>query len=478
MSSRPDLDRLERDLKAALDRKTYRRIDFFEPYPKQREFFELGATKRERALIAGNQVGKTFAGADEAALHMTGEYPADWTGRRFDRPTRGWIAGETAVLVRDVQQQKLCGQPGVDTSLGTGMIPREAFADRPTLSRGVSDAFDTIQVRHVSGGISTGTFKSYEQGRQKFQGEPVDWIWLDEEPPMDIYSECLTRTTATNGIVFCTFTPLQGMSDVVLRYLNEPSGDRAWVGMTIDDALHIPADKRAAIIAGYPAHEREARARGVPVLGSGRVFPISEETITEPQITEIPLHWKKIWGLDFGTDHPFAAVLNAWDVESDVWHVLHAIRIPDQFPIHHAAAMKPIGGAVPVAYPHDGNIRDKGSGDTVAKLYKGEGLNMLPEHATWPDGSMSTEAAIMEMEKRMTTGRFKVAAHLAQWFEEFRLYHRENGVLVKKRDDLLSATMKALMMKRYAKSGALGPGGRPKRPASQIADGVDFDVFA
>jgi hypothetical protein len=82
------------------------------PYPKQREFFDAGRTKRERLLIAGNQNGKTHAGGFEAALHLTGDYPDWWQGRRFEKPTRGWIAGETSLAVRDIQQKKLCGEPG------------------------------------------------------------------------------------------------------------------------------------------------------------------------------------------------------------------------------------------------------------------------------------------------------------------------------------------------------------------------------
>jgi phage terminase large subunit-like protein len=114
--------------------------------------------------------------------------------------------------VRDIQQKKLCGEPGVDAAFGTGMIPKAAFADKPSLARGVTDAYDTIQVRHKSGGVSVGRFKSYEQGRAKFQGETLDWLWFDEEPPEDVYSEGLTRTVATGGMAYMTFTPLKGRS--------------------------------------------------------------------------------------------------------------------------------------------------------------------------------------------------------------------------------------------------------------------------
>ena len=148
--------------------------------------------------------------------------------------------------MRDVQQTKLCGEPGVDALFGTGMIPKDLFVDKPSLARGITDAYDTIQVRHVSGGVSVARFKSYEQGREKFQGETLDWLWFDEEPPMDIYSEGLTRTAATHGIVFMTFTPLQGPTGVVMRFLDEPSPYRGVVTMTIDDAEHISPDEKSA----------------------------------------------------------------------------------------------------------------------------------------------------------------------------------------------------------------------------------------
>src|SRR5690348_8058531 len=131
------------------DQKKYNRLAYFEPYDKQRQFFNLGDSVRERLLMAGNQVGKSEAGAFEAACHMTGLYPPWWKGRKWDRPVRCWFAGETSTAVRDIQQKKLCGEPGVDTEYGAGLIPRECFADKPSLARGVTDAYDTIQVKHA-----------------------------------------------------------------------------------------------------------------------------------------------------------------------------------------------------------------------------------------------------------------------------------------------------------------------------------------
>jgi phage terminase large subunit-like protein len=449
----------------------------FLPYPKQMEFFALGATKRERLLMAGNQLGKSMAGAFEVACHLTGEYPDWWKGRRWDRAVIGWAGGESSTAVRDIAQRKLCGPPGVEAMLGTGMIPKRALIGK-SLGHGASDAFDTIKVKHVSGGVSELNFKSYEQGRTKWQGASLDVLWLDEEPPLDIYIEGLARISATKGMAFTTFTPLQGMLNVVPRFLNEASPDRAVVQMGINDALHFTPEERAAVIAGYPAHEREARANGVPLLGSGRVWEdVVEADITETlPLAEVPFEWTKLWGVDFGIAHPFAAVLIAWDRDADCIHVLHAIRMTNALPVMHAAAMKPIGAAVSVAYPHDGTQRDKGSGITLARQYKAEGLPMLPEHATHADGGYQTEPGILEMLQRMRTGRLKVAAHLSEWWNEFRNYHRKDGLIVKMNDDLMSATRIAVMARRHARSGALGSRAR-RRDGPQIAQGVDFDPW-
>ncbi len=475
----PSLDDLKEILAGleALDyRRTYQKFYDFAPYPKQMEFLALGRIKRERLLIAGNQNGKTHTGAFEAAAHLTGLYPDWWRGRRFDKPTKGWVAGETSLVVRDVQQKKLCGEPGVDEEFGTGMIPKDLFVDKPSLARGITDAYDTIQVRHVSGGVSVARFKSYEQGRTKFQGESIDWGWADEEPPEDVYAELLTRTVATGGMCFMTFTPLKGRSSVVMRFLDEPDDYRGVTTMTIDDALHIPAAERAKIIAAFLPHEREARARGVPTLGSGRIFMTPETIITEPPIEYIPEHWVKLWGIDFGIGHPFAAALLLWDRDNDVIHVHHAYRVADALPIQHAFAMKQIGAAVPVAWPKDGADREKSSGEPLAAAYKKHDLRMLSEHATWPDGKLSTEAGILEMDDRMRSGRFKVAAHLSEWFDEYRFYHRKDGQIVKMKDDLMSATRVGVMMKRFARAVTLGSKA-PPRITGDTADGMDFDIF-
>ncbi len=460
--------------------KKYSRMRFFCPYPKQLEFLNFGRLKRERLLMAGNRLGKTETGAFEAAAHATGRYAPWWKGRRFEGPTRGWVVGETSLATRDICQTKLCGEPGVTEMLGTGMLPKDTIIDT-SLARGVTDAMDTVQVRHKSGGISIVRFKSTEQGRAKFQGEALDWIWFDEEPPIEIYAEGMARIGERDGICWVTFTPIQGPTAVVLRYTDEPSNDRVWVQMTLDDVPpdgHLSAETKAKMEAGYMPHEREARARGVPALGEGRIFMTPEAMIIEPPLEYIPAHWHKIWGIDFGIGHPFAAVLAIWDKDNDVVHIHEVVRMSDALTMAHAAAIKRIGDGIPVAWPRDGTERDRNTGEPLANSYRKLGVRMLHEHAQWEDSSVSTWAGIKEWDEREKTGRLRVAAQLTMWFEERRFYHLKEGKIVKIKDDLMSATRICLMSKRFARAMPLGGRYDPKASGSGLAANVDFDVFA
>ena len=192
-----------------------------ELYVKHLEFFKAGARHQERAIVGANRSGKTMAGGYEIALHLIGEYPAWWEGRRFNRPVTAWVSGEDAKAVRESLQVTLFGPPN---DIGTGLIPGDSIIGKPTSRAGVPEAIDSANIRHSTGGTSRVTFKSYDQGRESFQAAKVDVVMFDEEPPEDVYSEGLTRTVATvpgeqNGLVICTFTPLSGISNVVQKYL-------------------------------------------------------------------------------------------------------------------------------------------------------------------------------------------------------------------------------------------------------------------
>jgi phage terminase large subunit-like protein len=454
---RARLVKLEKELKVLEERRRFRKIDFFKPYPKQQEFFDLGSVVDERMFRAGNQLGKSEAGAVEMAYHLTGEYPDDWLGKRFNKPVRAWACGVIGKFVRDVSQKKLFGQPGILSELGTGFVPKAAIIDCST-SRGVTDSYDTVQVRHKSGGISTLMFLSYDQGREKFQGDPVDVIWLDEEPSMEVYFECVARTIATKGIIYTTFTPMNGTTEL-FTYMTDPSAykTRREVVMTMYD-IGISQEEIERRLEKFPAYQRKSRLMGVPMAGEGAVFTTPEETIREPHLKYVPEQWFKLWAIDFGIaeNHKFAAVLLAWDKDKDILHLLHSFKMANATPLQQCVQIKAIGALVPVAWPHDGGNREKGSGEEIQALYRKQGLRMCPEHATFETGGYSTEAGVMLMQEYMQTGRFKVDESLEEWFVEYRGYHRKDGLIVKQNDDLLSATRIGTMAKRMGKQVLLG----------------------
>jgi phage terminase large subunit-like protein len=304
-------------------------------------FHSAGATDRERLLCAANQSGKTFCAAMEVAMHATGRYPDWWKGKRFDRPTIGWASGTTNEVTRDTVQRLLVGRPGAQ---GTGTIPKSDIVECLS-ARGTPDLLDSIKVRHQSGGVSIIGLKSYQRGREAFQGETLDYAWCDEEPGSDVYSEILTRTNINGGPVMMTFTPLLGMSEVVRRFLLEKSPDRSVVQMTLDDVDHYTKDEKEKIAASYAPHEREARTKGVPTLGSGRIFPVAESMIAIEQ-RDFPRHWPRIGGMDFGWTHPFAAVELVWDRDSDTVYVSRCYRVKETTPVIHASALRPWGRSV------------------------------------------------------------------------------------------------------------------------------------
>ena len=218
--------------------------------------------------------------------------------------------------------------------------------------------------------------------------------------------------------------------------------------MTIDDADHFSEEQKAEVIASYPAHEQEARVKGIPSMGSGRIYPLADELITVDPFA-IPTHWAQIAALDFGWDHPTAAVNLAWDRDSDTVYVTKAYRRREATPIEHCITLK--GWNAPVwAWPHDGLQHDKQSGKELRHAYEEHGLNMLGKQAQFPDGGNGVEAGVLQILERMQSGRLKVFSHLTEWFDEFRLYHRKDGLIVKLRDDLMAATRYGIMCLRFA----------------------------
>ena len=441
-------------------RKKFHMADFWGPaqfYEPQLTFFAEGARRHQRLIRGGNQVGKSYACAFEASLHMTGQYPKWWRGKQFNKPTRGWIVGVTGQLVRDGPQRQLTARQG---EFGTGTIPLAAFAGKPVMVPGGTGSIDTISIAHETDGardgISTATFKSFEQGVEKMQSESVDWVWVDERCSEEIYSELIARTTATDGIIFLSYTPLKGGGELTYRFLNEYSADRVDIRIEATQAKHISASAARSSRKVYLPHEREARIHGIPQLGIARVFPFPIESLMRELNPDKDIQsWARwIVGLDFGYGHPFAAALCAWVPEVEDFYVVDGFKMERSEAFYHIKRMAGMcrGLRIPIAWPHDGLQHEKGSGEPLADVYRRLGAPMLGTHAQNKTGGFHTEPAIEEMCGYMKRGQFAIANHMSELAEEILSYHRdEDYKIVRLRDDLISAARYAFMMRRSGK---------------------------
>ena len=401
-----------------------------EAYPKHKKFFAAGAKYKERAFIAGNRCGKTIAAVYEVVCHTTGKYPEWWEGRKYTRPVKFLMSGDTSQTCRDIIQQKLLGNPG---DFGSGMLPRECLeGTRP--KRNIPDAVETINIKHISGGISTVTFKSYDQGREIFQGTEYDGIFFDEEAPIETYSEALIRTMTTGGFTVLTFTPLSGLTDLVINFLeNSQETEVKWpkyVGNCgWNDVPHLKPDEIEQMLAATPPNLRDARSKGEPTVGSGRIYPLTLEEFVVDDF-QVPKFWRKAYAMDVGWNNT-AACWGAWDEQNDIIYINSEHKLGEAQPVIHASAIKARGEWMKGAIDPASRGRSQIDGQKLFMMYKEEGLKIIPAFN-------AVDAGIYEVWQRLSTGRLKIFKSCTMIQKEFNLYHRdEKGKIVKKNDHLL-----------------------------------------
>jgi len=469
-SSKEDKIRLKRLLLEKESRRKYNQLGYWWAEQAYQWQIDLGnATDISAQILAmcANQIGKTTAGAAITAVHLTGLYPKFWLGKKFMNPIKAWACGISNETTRDILQMNLLGEPGDPGQQGTGLIPRDCIL-QTTRKPQVPNAIQTVLVQHhcpltgKQNGVSRCDFKAYEQGKEKFMGRPMHWIWLDEQPPDSIYSQCTTRTLATGGIVMMTFTPESGINRTIHQFMNDIKPGQRLIQATWADAPHLSEERKTQLLSQYGPHEARMRSLGIPIFGSGQVFMVPDEDIMIDPI-ELPSEWPRICGLDFGWDHPTAAVWMAWDKETDIVYLYSEYRQDKTTAQMHAPAIKQRGPWIPVVWPHDGMSHDKGSGIGLADQFRAQGINMTIDHHRNPlapgekgKGSLSVEPGVNAILQAMENKSFKVFSCCSAWFQEKSMYHRgDDGKIVPLVDDLMSATRYAYQNRaRFAKTRA------------------------
>lgn len=420
----------------------------FHPNPKQLEFFATGKSAVERALMAANRFGKSLCAGLETSAHLTLNYPEWWNGYVYDQPITAWVAG-------------------VDFKSTNGSLKRYYFGDmngpgliHPSLIVDQDKKNNTYYIKNKNGDISSLTFKSHDQGEDTFQAASVNVIHMDEQYPYAIHSECVTRIAKVSpdfhGMVISTFSPVKGTTLLTLHFTqnenietdevrNAASGEVhnsvVYINATHDDALHLSEEEKTRLYLSYEPHEREARTKGIPSIGSGLIYPVREEQYVVSPFS-IPDHWPRCYGLDFGWHHPTAAVFLAHDWDNDVIYAYAEYAASQLTPQHHSYQLINQGADwMPGAYDHAGEASSQADGSNVVDLYEQCGLKNLI-----PADKRSVNKGIYTILQRMENGKFKVFSSLSKLLTEIRMYARdENGKIKKGNDDLMDAMRYAVV---------------------------------
>jgi phage terminase large subunit-like protein len=449
-----------------------KRFLFYKPNPKQASFHGAGKEAIERLFLAGNRTGKTYCGCIEDAIHLTGVYPDWWEGHRFTHPIVAWVASENYEITRNVLQKMLIGGYLEQGEFMNGLI-QDSLILKKAMLVGVGGAVDYVQVKHVNG-VSTLYFKSYKQGREKFQGARCHLIHLDEEPPKDIYTECAMRLADVDGVgqgrLILTMTPLKGYTEMMSYFLEQrtakPKNDniqsvedltnqedyelvrtdpeitingKYYIQATWDDNLHLSDETKNQLRATLKPYELEAREKGIPSVGSGLVYQVQEsEFLIEP--IDIKHHWACVFGMDVGFFAPTAVVFLAHDRDNDTLYVYKEYSVSQKTAAQHAYSLKLMGcdwirGVCDPAV-NQGSQRD---GERLIDDYKRADLNL-------EKGRYAKEVAVDNVLERIRTGKFKVFNTCHKFMEEWRGYSRdEEGKIMKGRDHLMNALEFAML---------------------------------
>ena len=421
-------------------------------YDWQRKAISLTSDHKVTGLICGNQMGKSETAMAIVAAHLTGVYPEWWEGKRWDHPVNVWVAGPDGRHNREVLQDRLFGTDNkrLNPKLGTGMIPRDAIVDKSIVSLRGND-IDSVKIKHISGGESELSFRAYTQGREAAQGKPVHCIVVDEQPNGEWWKEALTRTRATQGHAVLAFTPLKdaatsgNLLDNLMDLPGEEGGpedqfgpksrsDGKWAMVRASwyDAPHIfEADPDAIEEAKREySFDYEARVFGIPIVGSGRIYPHRiEDIIYNPSNKNIQDKWDHLISVDFGwaENDPSAMLHIAWDKESDEMYVVEEFKgytPTDKEFVKHANF---IGANLPIAWPRDGNkAGDWKGGGTISDTLRSMGLKMLKHpFSNKPDNKPqcnALEPGFREVNNRFLSNRLFISADCQQLLQEIEKY--------------------------------------------------------
>ncbi len=285
-------------------------------------------SKRNRWVFGGNRSGKTECGAVEAVWLARGVHPY-----RKNRPNVfGWVVSPSQQVQRDVAQKKILHYLRPD--LIADIVMLSGRKDSPE-----TGVVDQIVVKNAFGGTSVIGFKSCDQGREKFQGSSLDFVWFDEEPPRDLYEECLMRVLDREGDIFCTMTPLKGLTFVYEEiYLNRRQNPEIWYEfMEWADNPYLSAREIALLQSSLDETTLQSRRFGKFSAEGGLVYPEFDEQTHVIAPFPIPPGWQDKISIDPGLKNPLSAHWYCTDFDGNVYVVAEHYAAGEDVDFHASA---------------------------------------------------------------------------------------------------------------------------------------------
>ena len=427
-----DLDKIYNELKIRKSKNNLIRYNSGKiKHEKQLIFHKC--TKRNRWVFGGNRTGKTECGAVESIYLARGNHPY----KQNKRDVEGWVVSLSSQVQRDVAQRKILHYLNPDWIVE--IVMQSGRRDYPE-----NGVIDYIKIKNVFGGVSKIGFKSCDQGREKFQGTSLDFVWFDEEPPKNIYLECKMRVIDRQGEVFGTMTPLKGLSWVYDEiYLNSNNDSEVWYEqMQWEDNPYLSPVEIKKIETSLGADEIESRKYGRFLGFDGLVYKEFDENVNVIEPFNVPKEWYDNISIDPGLNNPLSAHWYCVDYDGNVFVIAEHFAQGKDIDFH-ANKIKEISKNLNWPFNYNGNInalidsasnqRTLASVKSVAELFYERGIQVNTNvNKDLFSGIARVKSYLKNAEGKSKLFIFKNCVNMIR---EFKSYFWGEGDSPKKKDD-------------------------------------------
>ncbi|MBQ5802495.1 MAG: terminase family protein [Clostridia bacterium] len=410
--------------------------------------------KRNRWVFGGNRTGKTECGAVEAVYMARGVHPY----RKNRKNVAGWVVSLSQQVQRDVAQEKILSY--LSPRYIVDIVMLSGRKDNPA-----GGIIDRIVVKNELGGTSTIGFKSCDQGREKFQGASLDFVWFDEEPPKDIYDECKMRVLDRRGDIFGTMTPLKGLTFVYDEiYLNERGDQEVWYEfMEWADNPFLSKKEVEAYTKSLSSDQLESRRYGRFTEGSGPVYGEFDENVHVIDPFPIPPDWQDCVSIDPGLHNPLSAHFYAVDYDGNVYVVAEHFEAEKNVD-YHAAKISEI--AHTLGWKRDAKGRVEAYIDSAAGQHTLNGAKSVCE--LFYDCGIAVNAnvnkdlfsGIAQVKRYLKEGKLFIFKNCPNLIRELKAYRWQEGDRPRKEDDHALDELRYYLMTKPKKTF------RPELPAA------------